>query len=333
MFSSNGNDISNGINALLQRIQSNRSENSNSRSSNASQINQQVVDNLNVSSMMQLQNHIAAPIVSVVSSSMDFFGGPESIQNAVQAFDNDAVGIDRNVNSISTLQTSDRGMDNVTSAHMAVGTKRKKAESLSTNTNNITKVKSAEPSSGNALTKGSKKLKHTPKATEKVDTSVAFNDDVANASDMSFERAAVVAALTNLYGSGGKPDSTNRAIDDPRNGSIPLPVIQPTTNPAAIGGISGSSIETKKQSNVNKSPMKTLATHESTHRFLESMQNNSRKSTSTSMKKPLSSEKKNDQSTSSRKSNVVYQPSQYDVLLGRGKSNKNHPGNVWFQGT
>jgi hypothetical protein len=41
----------------------------------------------------------------------------------------------------------------------------------------------------------------------------------------------------------------------------------------------------------------------------------------------------NDSKFYSSKSPMVLQPSAYDVLLGRGKSNKNHPGNKRFQGT
>jgi hypothetical protein len=40
----------------------------------------------------------------------------------------------------------------------------------------------------------------------------------------------------------------------------------------------------------------------------------------------------NDSKYYSSKSPMVLQPSPYDVLLGRGKSNKNHPGNKRFQG-
>jgi hypothetical protein len=329
MFSSNSNDISSGLSALLQRIQASRSDNSNGLESNSSQLNPPDDENLNVSSTSQLQNQIAAPIVSVVSSSMDFFGAPESTHNSIRPPFN--VGIDTSVDAVTPSQTTDKTDNENSLAQLSKGTKRKKIETNSNSRKEVTKVDRAVPYDGNPITNRPKKMKHKSRTIERGDTAVALTGDTLNTPEMSFEQATVVAVLSNLYGALGKADGTNQSMDANRTDSKSSAINPSTTmniGDHVAKGISGSSVETKKQSNVNIPAMKAVTKRNVSPQFFRTQQEFVQNAT---QKLAATMAKKND--SSATRPSVVYHPSQYDVLLGRGKSNKNHPGNVWFQGT
>jgi hypothetical protein len=297
----------------------------------------------------QLRN-VATPIVSVISSSMDIFGSgqpsnPRTV-NTVDSSTTTSYPISANVAAPSF--TSEPSKYGITSTQFAAGTKSEKSEPATS-----TKPKSVKRGNNNDAASIGKIQKKSKPAFEvegeKSNHSGNQNGIEKNAIDMSFERAAVVAALSTLYGASNEklssklPTSTNtpKFVDT----EVPMPL--PKQVKSAVSQIAHkvplpcSGDEMVKKSVKAKALINTVGVHAAAHSLAPSLlgprkhapeetENSTAKMGSHLSKKKVS--KADDSSTNARTSTYTQYPSQYDVLLGRGKSNKNHPGNVWFQG-
>ena len=242
---------------------------------------------------------VTAPIVSVVSSSMDLFGPIES--NNPQTLKNVD---DTTTASSQSVLAHEFDKYGVLSNHFAAGTKIKNIEQA--NDARSKSIKRSNKADGHSVFSVPKKSKQSIKATgEKSNHSTVQYGSYKNASDMSFERAAVVAALTTLYGAANEKPSAKLSTGAPTtafDGKTDATSERTSDEKPASYSLEKQNLKTNENSAIKSSPKKKVPNT-------------------------------NQVTTVSNISPIVQHPTQYDVLLGRGKSNKNHPGNVWFQGT
>jgi hypothetical protein len=351
MFTSKSSDASLNSNANL--VRSNKS-NGMSVTSNEHNSGGRVAGLLNSSSshMENQLRSVTAPIVSVISSSMDFFGSTES--NDPQTMNNvDGTTTTRprsiTANLTGPISPSDIGKYGYMSNQLATDAKSKKAEQASSS--KPKSIKRTIKSDDAATTNIQKKFKQSVEPTgEKGTHSVHPSDTEKHVLDMSFERAAVVAALSTLYGATSErldsklPSNTNSSTFDGTPVPMPLPKQSKNSSSQFSHKITSPSrpddmVEKtlKEKPIINTADVKEVAQpighsqSEPGKNIPEVTENSTIKLGPHSSKKKSS--KNNDSPTNTRKSSITQYPTQYDVLLGRGKSNKNHPGNVWFQGT
>jgi hypothetical protein len=385
MFSAG--EIAKSIHAVTQCIQTMRSNSSNSSSNNnddATQSNQRNSTaallggsalNGAVSGMGGVLSHQQAPNVSVVSSSMDFYGAPESIYLPPQPPNN-------NVNHTTYEDTSlTRKKPYI---QMASGS----------NKNGIDYHNDASEFASNKSSTIRKKMKHST-TEEKSNSSDAFNSAARTNPDLSFEQAAIVAVLASLYGSSTNTTTSTSAKNDtagkvvtknkPRaapsrlpakqlqhvsravmgtsggravtgssefsqskgkattgNGLGPRPVFPQTPAAAAAAAASGMYFNVGAAANfmmtdaAAKSFAKAAPSKIAKEKLAKIGPNVNSKQSSLELKKQAPKKKAqldfHEKKYYTAKAPLVMTPSQYDVLLGRGKSNKNHPGNKRFQG-
>ena len=295
-----------------------------------------------------------APIVSVISSSMDLFGSDESKEphnryNIDGTTTTSSYSIAANLTA--TTRNSEMSKYGNISAQLVAGINSEKVEQTSSSKPKSVKRAMNSKPEDDAARRNQKKSKPSTETTLETSThSVDRSDAEKNALDMSFERAAVVAALTTLYGAASEkrsaklPTKTNASTFGDTPSPLPLPKqvkykeskFKPNMTSSRSGGDMVQEA-VKRSSSTTTAIVKPAAdalgpTHFGSGKNMTEVTENSEIKVgqqSTKKKMPFH----NDSPTNSRKSSVTQYPSQYDVLLGRGKSNKNHPGNVWFQGT
>ena len=313
------------------------------------------VTGLQNGSSSHVENHLSsmtAPTVSVISSSMEIFGSAESndplTMNKIDSATNTGSSYSVSANLAAPSFISELNMHVKMPAQFVAATKSEKVCIKPKS------MKRAIKTDDEAMKKNQKKQKQSIEATvEKATHSVDHSAAEKHSLDMSFERAAVVAALTSLYGptSGNLnsklPTNTNISTLEGKTSPMPLPNQlknsdgQPTLKMAlpSIGDTMVDETMKIKSLNCTQADVHVAAAHplvsslrEPEGKMLEGIEIISAvKAGPYLSKKKLP--KNDDAPANSRKSSITQYPTQYDVLLGRGKSNKNHPGNVWFQGT
>jgi hypothetical protein len=280
---------------------------------------------------------------------MEIFGSTES--NHLQRRNN----IDRTTTASSypvSVNLPVLGISSEMSKHgnsspqSAAGTSNKKAEQASSI--KLKSMKRAINTDDASKTENQKKFKLDQDVTEEeANHSTNHGNAEKNALDMSFERAAVVAALSTLYGTSGdklnskRPATTNNTAAL-NSASVPMPrpkqvmdtesqYVYECTLPISGDAMVGIAMQDKPL--MNTADIKPPAPPLDLSQLGVRKKSSEERENSTVVQMGPSSTEEKDSPTSSRKSSITQYPTQYDVLLGRGKSNKNHPGNVWFQGT
>lgn len=285
------------------------------------------------------------PMVSVVASSMDLFGPNPTVSNGPQMMNSIDTGISNRQSSYSSLTNLNAPVIayGAMPTHFAAGKKSKKVEQGSG-----TKPKSVKRPIDDIYPKKPKQDVNVMGEQQANYSTTHSGADMQNASDMSFERAAVVAALTTLYGATNeKPGpklSTNSHTATSFDGtSLPMPLPKQLKNIGSklasgmnsSGTREASTIQQTNENMVLKASAANLTgpTQRDSSKIMSGTTENGAIKLSSQPSKKKTGKSSNESPTISRKSTVTQYPTQYDVLLGRGKSNKNHPGNVWFQGT
>lgn len=295
----------------------------------------------------QLRN-VAAPIVSVISSSMDFFGSNEA--NVPPTVNHVGTATTTSSHSVSATLTapsiaSEISKYGVMSTNLVDDSKTKKSdEASSSKPKSIKRAFAAEDDTPKIFQKKSKQRVEV--TGENSSHSLNQSDEEKHALDMSFERAAVVAALTTLYGATNEKINSRPVTNTNTAVGMPLQLPKQVKNKDNqvsrkdnYQNVQSDTVEkTEKEKAFSITANAVAAVYPHCPPQLGSGETVSEAVVSSTIKlAPQSSKKKgaksNEMPSNTRKSTITLYPTQYDVLLGRGKSNKNHPGNVWFQGT